>query len=101
MSNLYARRQRKQIVEHLGGVCAKCGFSDPRALQIDHINGGGHEKRMEGQYWFILYRDVLADVNRERYQLLCANCNWIKRFERREHNQHSRKESLSGHPRSI
>jgi len=37
----YRRRQRQRVIAALGGKCAKCGFSDWRALQIDHINGGG------------------------------------------------------------
>ena len=28
--------------------CLKCGFSDRRALQIDHINGGGIKERRIG-----------------------------------------------------
>lgn len=34
----------------------------------------------------MLYQDILANSkSKEKYQLLCANCNWIKRFERKEH----------------
>jgi hypothetical protein len=28
---------------------------------------------------------VIAEASTGRYQLLCANCNWIKRYENREH----------------
>lgn len=61
--------------------CNCCGFSDERALQIDHINGNGHKEREEFGY-VGLQKRVLA--NPKEYQLLCANCNWIKRAEEGE-----------------
>ena len=30
---------RKKIFDSLGGVCIRCGFSDERALQVDHVEG--------------------------------------------------------------
>lgn len=69
-------------VEKLGGKCVNCGFSDARALQIDHVNGGGvREQRAKGPN--AVYLEVMSDY-RGKYQLLCANCNWIKRFEQNE-----------------
>jgi len=70
--------------ELLGNKCVRCGFSDIRALQIDHINGGGkRELSSEGftrrNYHKIVRESVLNKVN--KYQLLCANCNWIRRHE--------------------
>lgn len=70
-------------LKHLGDVCVRCGFSDPRALQIDHVNGGGRQdaaRRSANTY----YRAVIKTVPGETYQLLCANCNWIKRHENQE-----------------
>lgn len=74
----------KQCLKKLGNKCARCGFSDIRALQIDHVNGGGKKEiqSFKGQ-WRQYYRFVLAD-NTGRYQCLCANCNWIKKSENRE-----------------
>ena len=57
-------------------------FADWRALQVDHKNGGGTRERNRIQSMGI-YRKVLKDSS--GYQLLCANCNWIKRYEREEH----------------
>ena len=71
----------------LGGKCALCGFTDIRALQIDHVNGGGtrehHRRKPDGNNWRRIclskyYRLVVEDQT-GKYQLLCANCNWIKR----------------------
>ena len=33
------RLLRLQAFQALGGRCARCGFDDVRALQIDHVNG--------------------------------------------------------------
>lgn len=63
----------------VGKVCRRCGFSDPRALQFDHVNGQGATLPLRSQA--VLERG-LADG---RLQILCANCNWIKRDECGEH----------------
>lgn len=72
----YYLLQKKKAYELLGKVCIKCGFSDWRALQIDHINGKGETTG------FGTYKEVIKDPS--RFQLLCSNCNWIKRHENRE-----------------
>ena len=82
-------KQRKKIKIHtlLGSVCVRCGFSDIRALQIDHINGGGYiERKSYPTNPKKYYSDILLSIKKEegKYQLLCANCNWIKRFENNE-----------------
>lgn len=82
----YLQRIRKAVVDALGGKCVRCGFSDPRALQIDHVNGGGSKERKERGFSSNFHKHVLRSfINKEgKYQLLCANCNWIKRFEGNE-----------------
>lgn len=71
---------RAAVFMALGGVCKRCTFSDIRALQIDHVHGGGQQefKRKSGISY--LYH-VLKHLESGNYQLLCANCNWIKRHE--------------------
>lgn len=71
-------RLKDALYRQLGGVCCRCGFEDPRALQIDHIYGGGNREDPHRDTAY--YRRVLRSVRVEagRYQLLCANCNWIK-----------------------
>lgn len=80
----YQRKQHKilrsAVLDLLGRSCRKCGFADERALQIDHINGGGHLEIQKGH--LPMYRKILA--NPAGYQTLCANCNWIKRCENNE-----------------
>jgi hypothetical protein len=77
-------RLRRDALRLLGGVCVRCRFSDPRALQVDHKAGGGTKEQREIGVYGVLKR-VITDPDRDsRYQLLCANCNWIKRHERNE-----------------
>lgn len=75
------KKQRLLILEILGNKCVKCEFEDQRALAIDHINSGGNKERnaVGGAY----YSYVLAKlkVGSNEYQLLCFNCNQIKRIE--------------------
>lgn len=80
VKELLAKR-RTEILALFGTVCKFCGFSDPRALQVDHINGGGHQERLQNNH---SARYKLIKAHPEKYQLLCANCNWIKRCERGE-----------------
>lgn len=71
---------------HLGGECVKCGFTDARALQVDHVAGGGL-KHIRAVPWRARYRHIIETVPNTIYQLLCANCNWIKRAELNENPQ--------------
>lgn len=80
--------RRRAIANICDGIirCVKCGFDDFRALQIDHINGGGIRER-EGISEKAYYRYIFSlptNEAKKKYQILCANCNWIKRHENRE-----------------
>jgi len=88
-------RKKKEIFELLGNKCANpynlphpdwC--NDSRVLQIDHIHGGGNQekRRNKGDRGSHHYYDILRKIKNgsKDYQLLCANCNWIKRFENNE-----------------
>ena len=78
------RERKREIVERLGGQCVECGFSDFRALTIDHKEGSGNaERKAYGwKYLKILFR-LSPDALRAKYQCLCSNCNAIKEFERK------------------
>lgn len=94
VQRLNRERVRKQILELLGGVkCARCGFADWRALQVDHIHGGGKREALERGYLLTAasglwkFRALILEDSEEalkKYQVLCANCNWIKRHENNE-----------------
>lgn len=78
-------RLRNEIIDKFGAKCKNCGFADRRALQIDHVRGGGSKelKKNNGSKYL---KNVLASFSQEEnpYQLLCANCNWIKRYTHNE-----------------
>ncbi len=81
--------RKKEIFKLLGDKCKHCGITDIRVLQIDHINGGGcseiKEKRTHGTMnYYYLQMITNEDAFLKKYQLLCANCNWIKRYEQNE-----------------
>lgn len=72
-------------LEILGDKCSRCKVTDVRVLQIDHRAAGGARERRRFNSQDRLYREVVKHP--DRYQLLCANCNWIKRWERLEHKR--------------
>ena len=91
-STIRSRYLRKEIIRLLGGQCCRCGFSDERALQIDHIDGknmNDHKTLGRLAYLYAVVRCIrfnrVYPMSKKVYQLLCANCNWIKRAERKEH----------------
>jgi hypothetical protein len=76
---------RAKAIKALGGMCAKCGMDDYRCLQIDHIHGGGCKELREVSS-YTRYKKIVEDPDAaaKTYQVLCANHNWIKRFENDE-----------------
>jgi hypothetical protein len=74
----------KQLVfQKLGWSCCRCGYHDVRALQIDHVNGGGNKEHKQVKNSLSFLKKVLTD-DKGSYQILCANCNWVKRHENKE-----------------
>jgi len=81
------RELKGKVYSKLGGKCATCGESRPPVLSVDHINGGGnmHRKslrRDRRKY----YKDILSDES-GRFQILCMNCQWMKRHVNGEHSK--------------
>jgi hypothetical protein len=77
---------KQELFAILGSVCERCGFADARALQIDHLDGGGNQEHRDfgnARNMYQFYRRN-AGLARQRLQVLCANCNWIKKSEKRE-----------------
>lgn len=78
-------RVYQAILQGLGNKCLRCGFSDERALQIDHVNNNGYQHRREYHGpTRAYYKNILENIASGEYQLLCANCNWIKQYEKRD-----------------
>ena len=65
----------------LGDRCIICGYQGD-ALQIDHVNGNVDR---ESTYQV---RSKVVKGNAIDYQLLCANCNWEKRYTLGEHTDY-------------
>ncbi len=85
-SKAYRVRKRKEALAALGGKCARCDVDDWRCLQIDHINGGGAKERREARNSGTIsrYIGIIQFPDLQHLQVLCANCNWIKRYEEDE-----------------
>lgn len=67
-------------------------YTDIRALSIDHINGGGgkHRRLLFGENkkgGRSFYRWLQDNKYPDGYQVLCMNCQWIKRNENKELNK--------------
>ncbi len=76
---------RGAVVNRLGGKCVRCGADDIRLLQVDHIDGNSSADRKLRRSPYIMKLLGLSDVElREKYQLLCVNCNWLKRWANKE-----------------
>ena len=85
---------KDKVFSLLGNKCSRCRFEDKRALQLDHVKcdafleykHGRHERKMGPRaYYSLVLKSILN--NEGRYQILCANCNWIKRYENKEHRK--------------
>lgn len=95
-SRNYRRKLKEQVLRHyslnlkcVGWNGVKCPFdcSDMRCLSIDHIEGGGleHRKKIRSNNGTGFYR-WLRDHNYPKgYQVLCMNCQFIKRVENYEY----------------
>lgn len=74
----YRRKLKMRILEAYGCVCVCCGETMSEFLTPDHINGGGsaHLRRRGVQG---IYLDIIREgFPRDKYQILCMNCNWGK-----------------------
>ncbi|MCJ7459222.1 MAG: hypothetical protein MUP17_09545 [candidate division Zixibacteria bacterium] len=66
----------------LGNQCQDCGEKDPMVLCIDHIEPVGKKrKKTTSIYWEITEN---PEESKEKYQLLCRNCNWRKMIQNNE-----------------
>ena len=77
-------KNKNEIFKILGSQCKRCGLEDLRVLQIDHVKGGGTQERKNKHSGY--YQTILKTMKNKKikYQILCANCNWIKRIKNKE-----------------
>jgi len=72
---------KQTVLTHYGNekcACVECGFSDIRALSIDHIKNDGAKHRKSGI--LKIYNWLVENDYPEGYQTLCMNCQWIKKY---------------------
>jgi len=92
----YKIKLKNEIHQSLGGKCANpfnlphpdwC--NDSEVLQIDHVHGGGTKERSIYGRDLNYYRHILQQIKfgSKDYQLLCANCNFKKRYKNHEDNK--------------
>lgn len=80
-TNGYRRTRRLKLLNEYGNKCNCCGYdTDLRALDIDHVFNDGAEERKT-------VKDIVIHITnlnfpKDRYQLLCRNCNKIKHFNK-------------------
>ncbi len=93
----YREHQREYLLEkksvalaHYGNgqvVCAHCGYSDIRALSIDHINGRNPQELTKRKLNGVgMYLWLIRSGFPKGYQTLCMNCQFIKRENKHEYS---------------
>lgn len=78
----YGKRDRAKLkleaIITFGGKCQCCGEDHPYFLSLDHINNDGAKAREQYNEQQI-YREARREGwPKEKYQLLCMNCNFAK-----------------------
>lgn len=72
-------RLRSEVLAAYGGKCACCGESNPIFLTLDHVNGVPLEELYPSGKRRPSYRLARQwRFPKDRYQLLCHNCNYAK-----------------------
>lgn len=80
------KKLRNEILMLLGNKCVRCGFDNKWALDIDHVNGQGTKERKSFKHSLSYLLHILKELKSgsHEYQILCANCNRIKKHENHE-----------------
>jgi hypothetical protein len=76
-----SRLVHEKAIRKLGGKCVRCGETDIRVLQINHINGGGC-RELSRRKATSFYRDIVAGRRKtDDLDVRCANCNILARYK--------------------
>lgn len=85
-TNKWAEEIRLEMVAAYGGKCIGCNENDPIVLVLDHVKDDAKlDKLQHGHHggWIMYRRLRKLGWPKERYQLLCHNCNYRKEHKRR------------------
>lgn len=75
----YRARLRSEMLIAYGGKCNCCGEDQSLFLQLDHVENDGHlDRKAHKTSNKLLAHLKKAGWPKDRYQLLCANCNFGK-----------------------
>ena len=84
------RLLKVEVLTHYGEgrlACVWCGEDRVACLSIDHIDGGGNKQRTGSlRVANTFYRWLRKGGYPSGYQTLCMNCQFVKRFQKGEHN---------------
>jgi len=80
-NSILHQNKRAEIIYHYSNgkmKCNSCGEDIYEFLEIDHLNGGGHQHytKTHGK----VMNDIIKNNFPEEYQILCSNCN-IKKLK--------------------
>jgi hypothetical protein len=90
------RELKVEILTEYGGRCVCCGESNLAFLTIDHVFNDGNKHRSKGNKHsgMAIYRFLKKNgFPKDRYQILCYNCNCSK--------QHDPEGHRAAHPNAI
>jgi len=83
-SKIYYKELRLKVLQKYSAekpYCSCCSENTYEFLTLDHINGGGKKernKRPGAGLWLDILR---APYDPTKYQVLCYNCNCVKKFD--------------------
>lgn len=78
------RKLRIRLFKILGGAkCKYCPCQIYQCLHFDHVNGNGGKDRIKHKSNHTVWRYYVnnPELTKRELQVLCANCNYIKRWK--------------------
>lgn len=84
----YLNELKIDVLTHYGGnilACVQCGFTNVKALTIDHIGNDGsiHRRLVRANNSQAFYLWLRRNNYPKGFQTLCYNCQMIKEIDRR------------------
>ena len=75
-----------EMLAKYNNKCNHCGDGRLPVLTVDHVNGDGAMHRKKVRCGITFLREVIFDTS-GRFQLLCMNCQWMKRHALNENKK--------------
>ena len=90
-TRLLTARLKQQVIDKFSKgtmQCVICGESRIYCLSIDHIHGGGsqHRRELRRHSPRSYYKWLIEEGSHKDFQVLCMNCQFVKRYEQHEYN---------------